>query len=1030
MLDKEWDSRAKMWLGTLKRRLYIPMEEIHFTYRTTFDHLTCGEAMTGQFKPIREGDVWGKPWEYGWFRAELRLGPWAIGKRVVVNLGELGGEATLFLNGQVWGTRRAGWVDEPLHFACDNWITRDARGDETFLLAAEVYAGHEMPPESFGAAAGPVPGGRRWERPNEPDRVRLGKCTFGIWDEEAYHLWLEATVLYEIAQNACQDSLRTAEAEGAIRELTMRLDLTLEGDAFQENVGSCRAFLTPYLQCVNGSTAPVIHAIGHAHIDLAWLWPLEETQRKSARTMAAQLRHMDEYPEYKMILSQPQLYEMIREYYPELFDRLREKAASGQLIPEGGMWVEADTNIPSGESLVRQFLYGKAYFREEFGVESRLLWLPDVFGYSAALPQIMRGCGIDSFATAKIFWTYNGGEPFPYHYFNWIGLDGTCVRSIIHMDYSSETGAEFTIKKWRDRRQRDGLKRLISAVGYGDGGGGPTRDHIENVRLLTDCEGVPKVRFDAPAEVFDLLAQEMEQPPEYVGELYFQAHRGTYTTQARTKKLNRQCELTLREAELWSALASFAGRLPYPEAELEADWKTVLKNQFHDIIPGSSIHRVYERANREQAEVLEDATALSAKAAGALSQEQNGCVTLFNSLSWPRRAQVPLPEGWEGARTAGSGALPCQRGAGQATVEVTLPPVGAVTLFPAGFRDAPEAATFRDGVLENGLIRAALNERGEIVSLYDKETYTEWTAGPMNVLRLYQDVPGSYEAWDIDSMRPECPIPGNAVITVRESGSLFCEIQVERTIGKSTLTQFIRLERGSRQITFRTKVDWHETQKLLKVEFPVDIAADELISEIQYGHIRRPNHRSRQLDKDRFEVCNHKWSALAESERGFAVMNDSKYGVSCEHSTIALTLLRSPVWPDETADQGLQEFTYAVNLWNTSLPDSGLVNAGYELNIPVTVLENVSLDGSFLEVSDPNVILNCVKRAEDRENALILRLYESSGSRRRCELQTSLPVVCCETANMLEKPEGRLPIENGSVQLDFRPFEIKTLILS
>lgn len=1028
MQTKEWDSRVRMWLGVLKKRIYNPMEEIAFTYQTTMEHLPYEEAMAGTFAPIQPGDVWGQEWEYGWFRSEFHLGPWAMGKRIVADLTGLNCEATLFLNGQVWGTRRREWVHEPLHFLVDNWLTRNAQGDESYLLVAECYAGHQMPPDCGNSAAGPLPGGRRWVHRPDRDRVRLETCTVGTWDEEVYRLYLEMKALYEIAQNGDPDSLRVSEVEGALRELTMRLDLTLEGNAFAANVRECRAFLQPCLQCYNGSTAPVIHAIGHAHIDLAWLWPTEETERKGARTMAAQLRHMDEYPEYKMIQSQPALYEMIRKHYPALFEKMKEKVAAGQLIPEGGMWVEADTNIPSGESLVRQFLYGKRYFREMFGVEDRMLWLPDVFGYSAALPQIMQGCGVDCFATAKIFWAYNGGEPFPYNYFNWVGVDGTAVRSIIHMDYSSETGAGFSIQKWRGRRQREGIKRLMAAVGYGDGGGGPTRDHIENVRLLADCEGVPQLRFDSPTDVFDLYSAELPNPPEYVGELYFQAHRGTYTTQARTKRLNRKCELALREAEVWSAIAAVCGKMEYPRAALEEDWKTVLFNQFHDVIPGSSIHRVYERANRQQAAVLEEANHLARQAVTALGEQGKDCLSVFNSLSWPRRVQVALPEGWDGAAQDGV-SLPVQRTASGVTAELTVPSVGAVSITPCLSIPEGDGVFFRDGVLENDVIRACLNERGEITSLLDKETGIQWAAGPMNVLRLYQDIPAHYENWDIDSMRPEVPVSGESSLTVLAEGPLFCEVQVRRTIGKSSLAQTIRLERSSRQITFRTKVDWQETQKLLKVDFPAAVQTDELISEIQYGHIKRPNHTSRQLDRDRFEVCNHKWSALAEADRYFAILNDCKYGISAVHNTMSLTLLRAPVWPDESADLGNQTFLYAVTFGDKPLSRSDVVQAAYALNIPALALEGIQCSGSIFQFSDPHIILDCGKLAEDSDG-LVLRLYESSGSARTCTLHTALPFVACTETNMLEEPQRELPVQDGAVQLTFRAFEVKTLILS
>ncbi len=1031
-MTKEWASRIQMWINVLKKHLYQPMGTMEFTYCTTSEHWTYEEAMQAEFHPIQEGECWGNEWEYGWFQSSFQLGEWAKGKRIVMDLMNLGGEATLFVNGKVWGTKRADWITEPYHYLCDNYITRESLGTEDVLFVAECYAGHDRPSEYGWATAGPVDHDYQWTRSNRPNRTALGKCTYGIWNEEVYHLLLEIQVLYDIWENADQDSLRVSDVEDALQEFTMLVDFSLEETAFLETVRKCRDYIKPYLNCVNGSTTPHMHAIGHAHIDLAWFWPLQETERKCARTMAAQIRHMDEYPEYKMLLSQPELVEMIKKYYPELFERLKEKTAVGQLIPEGGMWVEADTNVPSGESLVRQFLYGKKYFRQEFGVESEMLWLPDVFGYSAALPQIMNGCDVKYFATAKIFWAYNGGEPFPYHYFDWKGLDGSMTRSFIHVDYNSKTDAASLIKKWKGRRQHEGLKRMLVSTGYGDGGGGATRDHIENVRLLNNCEGVPAISFDHPSNVFVQLEKECRNVPEYVGELYFQAHRGTYTSQAKTKKNNRRCELTLREAELWSALAYKTLQLPYPQAAFEQNWKTLLKNQFHDILPGSSIHKVYEMSNRELESVLSFSHHQASDAAAALIEEKNAeALTVFNSLSWARKVLVTLPDGWNGACTGDGNLLDGQQTADGTCVQVSVPALGSVALFPAPLPKTTASVSLSDLTMENEWMRISFNRRGEITGLYDKETETEWAAGTLNEMRLYQDTPSHYEAWDIDSMRKEINCDNDpATVTINEQGVLFSEFKVEKTLHHSKVTQWIRLERNTRTVTFRTKVDWQETQKLLKVAFPVHIVTDELVSEIQYGHIRRPNHGSRQIDRDRFEVCNHKWSALVEGNRGFAVMNDCKYGISCSDNCMELTLLKSAIFPDEQADKGIQKFTYAFTFWNSPLAASGVVNQAYELNVPALVCNGIRPHSSFLTIDNSNIIIDCIKKAENHEDAILIRLYECTGSRSKAKLHVNFPITSCMESNMLETPIQQLPVDNGTIDLELNAFEVKTLVLA
>lgn len=1031
-MTKEWDSRVLMWIKALKKNLYQPMGSMEFTYCTTFEHWSYETAMDAAYLPIQEEDFWGEEWEYGWFRSSFRLGEWAKGKRIVMDL-NLGGEATLFINGKVWGTRRADWVDEPHHYLCDNYIVREGQGNEDILFVAECYAGHDRPPEAGEATAGPVGYVYQWVRPEKSKRARFGKCTYGIWNEEAYHLLLEVQVLYDICKESDPDSLRAADLEEALKEFTMMVDFSLEEKAFLDSIRACREYLQPYLSCVNGSTVPHMHAVGHAHIDLAWLWPLQETERKSARTMAAQIRHMEEYPEYKMLLSQPALYEMIREHYPELYTSLKEKAANGQLIPEGGMWVESDTNVPSGESLIRQFLYGKKYFREEFNVESEMLWLPDVFGYSAALPQIMNGCGIKYFATAKIFWTYNGGDLFPYHYFNWKGIDGSKTPSFIHINYSSATDAASLIKKWKERHRQDGLKRMLVAVGYGDGGGGATRDHIENVRLLQNCEGVPAISFDHPGNCFTYLEEKIHHVPEYVGELYFQAHRGTYTSQAQIKKLNRFCELALREAEIWSSLAYVLSDYPYPQTILEKSWKRLLFNQFHDILPGSSIHKVYDMAEADLESVLDFACTQSKEAVDALTKEyeNQAALTVFNSLSWNRRVHITLPAGWEGATTGDRKMLASQRNKEGVCVELFVPSMGSMTIYPAHMEETRPEVAVHDMVMENEWLRLVLNDNGEIESLYDKETETEWAADNMNVFNLYQDIPSHYEAWDIDSMRKKVPCRDDSPsIIIQEQGTLYCEIKVEKKLHQSTITQWIRLEHNSRMVTFRTRIDWQETQKLLKVNFPVTITTDEMISEIQFGHIKRPNHKSREYDRDRFEVCNHKWSALTEQNRGFALLNDSKYGISCEGNQMELTLLKSAIFPDESADKGIQEFTYALTLWNGSLASSKVVQKAYELNVDPIICKGIRADGSLLTTDNTNIIIDCVKKSEHDDGAIVIRAYECMGSRSRTKIHFNFPVWKCSERNMLEEVKWNLPIDNGAIDLVFRAFEVKTLVLN
>ena len=530
----------------------------------------------------------------------------------------MGGESAIYVNGIAAGAR------DREHRQIT--LTHDAVPGTVYEIMIEAYAGHGPRVTS----GGPVPPGRQTVPEPPPTQAMVGGTTLGIWEEDAYQLWMDVETLYGIRENIDTNSLRVAEIDKGLRDFTTIVDFELEHDEMMETIRAGRQQLKPLLECKNGSTAPVMFAVGHSHIDVAWLWPLAETERKCIRTFATQLALMDEYPEYRYLQSQPHLYRMVQQRDPALYERIKAAAARGQLIPEGGMWVEADTNLSGGESLIRQFIHGKRFFRDEFGVDCELLWLPDVFGYSGAMPQIMRGCGIKYFATAKIFWAYNGGDPFPYNTFTWEGIDGSEVLVHLCNDYNSRTDSATIIERWNQRVQKDGIATRLLPFGFGDGGGGPTRDHLESLRRLVDLEGVPKVRIAHPLDYF--RDQEARGIPDarYVGELYFQAHRGTYTSQARTKRGNRKSEIALREAEMWDSLTRVMKGEKVPDDALDEAWKTVLLNQFHDIIPGSSIHRVYEEAEADYARVIDTAEEVAAEAAGSLTDGSND-LTVFNS---------------------------------------------------------------------------------------------------------------------------------------------------------------------------------------------------------------------------------------------------------------------------------------------------------------------------------------------------------------------------------------------------------------
>lgn len=1013
-LSPEWRRRLEQWRQALPEVFYRPLDELELSGFTTTEQLTTAEAAHGPFEPMPSGTPWGAKWEYGWFRTTVTLPEEAESERIVLRL-RPGGALMTFVDGRAVGQG-------------DPTLTTDGVAGETYDVLTEAYAGHGPTP----VTAGPVPPGVETVPEPPESQQQVGTSTFGIWEEEAYQLWMDLETLFHLRESLDEDSLRVSEIDAGLREMTTIVDVELPRERMLETVRRARERLRPLLECTNGSTSPVMYAYGHGHLDVAWLWPLQETDRKAARTLGRQLELAAEYPEHKFLHSQAELFRRVRAHYPELYKRVKDGIGDGSIVAEGSTWVEMDTNISGGESLVRQFLYGKRFYREELGVETELLWLPDAFGYSGALPQVMRGCGVKYFSTAKIFWNYNGGQPFPHNTFTWEGIDGSKVLVHLCNNYNSEMRPSDVVQRWCERRQKDGISTRLMPFGWGDGGGGPERNHLEFARRESDLEGCPRVRISSPIDYFKDLEERGIPDVNYVGELYFQAHRGTYTSQARTKRGNRKAELALREAEMWGTAAAALNGLPLPDERLDEAWKRLLTNQFHDILPGTSIARVYEEAEAAYEESIRAADEVTDEARGVLTEPEDAAITVFNSLSWERTCFVQLPDDWDGAVDNAEEPLPVQGSDGKRLAEVTVPPCGWTTLHRGRAVDAEHGAEAARRTLENDLLRVEFNERGEMTSIVDKETGRELAAGPCNNMRMYKDVPTAWDAWDIDSMYEMTPVdlPETAEFEVLSEGPLVAELRIRRRLANSEMSQVVRLRRGSRRVEFDTTVDWQEQHRLLKVNFPVNAHANEALHEIQFGHLRRPTHASMPFDADRFEVCNHKWTALAEEGRGCAVLNDCKYGVNVDGNSINLTLLRAPVAPDMHADLGEQRFTYAFYGWNGGLTDSGLVRAGYELNCPVGTAPGDGGERSLFRVNAPNIVVETVKAAEDGSGDIILRLYESMRTATNCRVQTSLPAQSAQQTNMLEEQPEDLPVADGAISLSFRPFEIKTLRLN
>jgi alpha-mannosidase len=743
-----------------------------------------------------------------------------------------------------------------------------------------------------------------------------------------------------------------------------------------------------------------ITAVGHAHIDTAWEWPIREARRKVARSWSTQLALLDQYPDYIFAASQPLQYQWMKESYPDIYRRVKEKVAAGRWEPVGAMWVEADCNLPSGESLVRQLLHGKRFFMREFGHETKILWLPDVFGYPGNLPQLMAEAGCDAFLTQKLSW--NDTNKPEHHTFIWEGIDGT--RIFTHFPPADTYNGSFSPEEveMSVRNFKDGASsnRSLYLFGWGDGGGGPQAEMIESAHRLG-------VELGRAADFFEVASAQARNLTTSVGELYFELHRGTYTSQSRTKRLNRRAEQALREAEMWSVAAGDG----YPRTELETAWKRLLTNQFHDILPGSSIDWVYEEAERDLRAVIETAGALASRAQAKLRGSGED-VVVFNVNSHPRREVVDV---------------------GGRLQIVEAPACGWAVQDEAPF--APEQAVrVSDRAMENVLLRIQWDERGLLTSIWDKVAAREVLAPGQvgNLLQLHDDNPARWDAWDLDIeyLKNRVDLLELAGLQVESSGGMRGAVRFIREFGRSRVSQLMVLDAGSRVLRFECDVDWQEEHKMLKVAFPVAVRSRQATYEIQFGHLARATHADTSRDKARFEVCGHRWADLGESGYGVALLNDCKYGHDIRGSVMRLSLLRAPTHPDPTADRGRHQFTYALMPHAGDFRQAGVIAAAEDLNAPLRIVRGKLPDGSrrrsLIEVDTPQVIVEAIKLAEDSD-AAIVRLYEGWGGRCHAKVRTTLTASRAYLCDLLERNLEELPVRDGVVDLDLTPFKILTL---
>ena len=787
---------------------------------------------------------------------------------------------------------------------------------------------------------------------------------------------------------------------------------------------------------------------GHAHIDLAWLWPLEETRRKARRTFETVLGLMDRYPDFHFNQSSAQLYAYVEEDDPALFERIRSRVAEGRWDVVGGMWVEPDGNLLAGESWVRQLLHGQRYFERAFGVRARVCWLPDTFGYTANLPQLLAGAHVPYFFTTKLNW--NEVDAFPHDLYEWEGLDGT--RVLAHSFYNPNGGYNGHVEPfdlgetWRNFGGKVRHDQSLLAFGHGDGGGGPTDGMLEAYGRLRDLPGLPRLEMGRVDAFYDRV--ERGSLPVWVGEKYLQFHRGTYTTQARTKALHRRLEHELVAAEAAATLASVAGSA-YPHDALREAWTVLLRNQFHDILPGSSIRSVYETAEREMGEALELATRLRDAALQAMSRPEAPAFVVWNlSLDErPLRFATVLPATSEGFTLALADGTPVPHARTDTHLVVSLedvrvPAMGYLTLYRGAGAD--DQATTDHGTvrgsgseLENEHLRVRVADDGTLESVFDKTAHREVLAGRGNALWVYRDVPRVYEGWEIDQdyERDGVELTASEPPELVEEGPVRASLRVVRRHEGSTIVQEYRLAAGSRRLDVVTRVAWHGRRQMLRALFPLAIRHHEATFETAFGTVARPTHRNTSWDEARFEVPAHRWADVGEAGYGVSLLNDAKYGYSAHGGTLGLTLLRAPVFPDPYADEGDHSFTYALyphaGDWR-----SGTIAEAHDLNAPLVVVA-ASGDGAadtawrpsraFVTCDASSLRLAGLKRSEDGDD-VILRLYDAHGGRGTAQVALDLRVDDAHGTDLLEEPleQGNTPFVDGRLAVPFTPYGVTT----
>ena len=971
------------------------------------------------FEPVEKGYVWYGKDAYCWFKGQYTVPENLKDKDIFIKPHIQGYEALLFVNGRAMGTfaTKITYTGHGNHY-CD-MIKKAAVPGETLDIAIEFYGGHDNP----GC------------HPTSDDTIKnynfiysgADICTKNCEIQEYY---FDLLTVYQLAKALPEDSFMRGQAVNALYEVHKDVHYFLadtDMETFMSGIRKSLPALKKVLSMKSEDSAPQAGLIGHSHMDTAWLWHVGETEKKVARTFSNALNLMEQYPEFMFVQSSACHGDMIRKNYPELFERIAQKVKEGRYEPNGGVWVECDCNITSGESMVRQFLWGQRFTRKYFGYTSDCFWLPDTFGYSAAIPQIMKGCGVNYFLTTKLSW--NDTNTFPYDTFYWQGLDGTTVFTHFNRTHIIPDAATTIRETKKLIRQRSVTNKRLLAYGFGDGGGGPQFEMVEFARRIKDLDGVGKTKHMTVSEFMKDLEATAANPNTYKGELYLELHRGTLTNQHTIKRNNRKSELLLRDLEILTVNEAVKSNTAASEEKIAPLYEKLLINQFHDILPGTCIHRAHEESRQQTTELIESAKNLISSIVN--TAEGNDKVTFINTLSFERCDAVFMDyKGYIVDADCKQQIYTDLDGNKKLIVSgIKIPAFSSVTLNLKKGEPNTDSAFSADGnVLETDFAQVTFAGNGTISSFYDKTAQREIKGEGynFNTFIMAEDVPNEWDNWDIDS-DVQCKFEDASNLVSREivsNGEAAYIIRSEYRISdKSTVKQDMIFFADSPEVRFDTVMDWQDNHRLLKTAFDTDIADDYARHEIQFGYVKRPTTRNNTLEQAKFEVVNHKYTDLSETRYGAAILNDCKYGITVENGQMRLSLHKGGVHPDAIGDHDCpHKCTYSFLPHNSGFSAESVIKPSYALNVPVIPAEGAYELKTPVTVSADNIFAEAVKPCEDQQNAYIVRLYEAEGTMTNAVINFPFAKKC-EITNMLE--ETQCPLTDMNVT--FKPFEIKTI---